>query len=162
MLLAKPQHRTAPQITAGLHARTVPRLACRMRANRGFASHSTASWAPLQRLPAHGTCISRSSRGRRTAVATTAYLNYLNSDSSSGSEPRPGQLKVLVVGASPVGLAAAVSLAQAGCAVEVHDSRADPRDDRDADSSSTLVGLGESPVAFAQLFSTALSPQQRG
>jgi hypothetical protein len=153
MLLAKHQHRAATQITAGLHARSAPHLACRMRANRGFASHSTASWAPLQHLAAHGTCLSRPSRGRRTAVAPTAYLN---SDSSSGSEPRPGQLKVLVVGAGPVGLAAAVSLAQAGCAVEVHDSRADPRDDRDADSSSTLVGLGESSAALHTWFSRCL------
>lgn len=86
----------------------------------------------------------RSARTRSTAVAPRAYLHSDPSDSSSSGQSVPGQLRVLVVGANPVGLAAAVALAQqAGCAVEVHDSRADPREDKHADNNSTLVALGK-------------------
>jgi len=80
---------------------------------------------------------------RHTAVVTKAYLN---SDGSGGGQggASTSQLKVVVVGASPSGLAAAVGLAQqAGCVVEVHDSRTDPRADKHAENSSTLVALGK-------------------
>lgn len=82
---------------------------------------------------------------RTTAVVPTAYLHSDPLDSSSGSNQSvPRQLKVLIVGANPAGLTAAVALAQqVGCAVEVHDSRPDPRGDKHADNSSTLVALGE-------------------
>jgi hypothetical protein len=83
--------------------------------------------------------------GRTPAVVAKAYLH--SDGSGGGSSPestQPGQLRVLVVGASPAGLAAAVSLAQqAGCAAEVHGSRPDPHSDKEADNNSTLVALGE-------------------
>lgn len=96
----------------------------------------------------------RSARRSHSAVVPQAYLHSdPSADSSGASGSLPGQLKVLVVGANAAGLAAAVALAQqARCAVEVHDSRPDPRDDQnahDSSSSSTLVALGESGMVHS-------------
>lgn len=80
----------------------------------------------------------------------TPVKAYLNSDGSGGGQggASTSQLKVVVIGASPSGLAAAVGLAQqAGCVVEVHDSRTDPRADKHAESSSTLVALGKNYIS---------------
>lgn len=95
----------------------------------------------------------RPARRSHSVVVPKAYLHSdPSADSSGGSGSLPGQLKVLVVGANAAGLAAAVALAQAGCAVEVHDSRPDPRVDQnahDSSSSSTLVALGKSGVVHS-------------
>jgi hypothetical protein len=116
-----------------------PRYATRLHASRRCCATAAAQ---------------RPARRSHTAVAPKAYLHSdPSADNSGGRAPLPGQLKVLVVGANAAGLAAAVALAQqAGCAVEVHDSRPDPRDDHqnahdeNSNSSSTLVALGESTL----------------
>jgi hypothetical protein len=95
--------------------------------------------------PFYATISHRTAARRTPAVVAKAYLHSDGSGGGGRPEPaQPGQLKVLVVGASTAGLAAAVALAQqAGCAVEVHDSRPDPHSDKSADDNSTLVALGE-------------------
>lgn len=86
-------------------------------------------------------------RGRRTPHPSahsddaSAGVNRVN---SSNITTQTRQLKVLVVGANPAGLAFAVGLAQqTGSAVQVHDSRADPRRNKVAASISSLAGLGK-------------------
>jgi hypothetical protein len=114
-----------------------PNIAARTRPNHSsFPNRCSSIPSAAARRPRRPT--------RATAVGPSAYLHSDPSDSSSGrNQSVPGQLKVLVVGANPAGLAAAVALAQqAGCAVEVRDSRPDPRGDKHADNSSTLVALG--------------------
>lgn len=146
MLPLRQQHnRPASCTTAtGQHASFLSRATAWRSAASRQSSHYASSFS--QRSTVTKALFSHSAAVKRThAVAVKAYLPSDGSGGPSKSDPtQPGQLKVLVVGASPAGLAAAVSLAQqAGCAVEVHDSRPDPQSDKHTDNSSTLVALGE-------------------
>ena len=148
MLTAKPHN------CRGLPCRTVTSLPCTVRAchRRARANHALTTkgcFSALQQQSCSACVPALQQKARPTKTITSKA--YLNSDGSGsgGSASQRDQLKVVVVGSNPAGLAAALALAQqAGCAVEVHDSRADPRSDKQADSSSTLVGLGEEQQAY--------------
>lgn len=137
MLLQRHNHAccSGGAATAARRSSSAARLA--LSFSRQPSSHLSSSCSSRHNPCARTISASRNSRRRLSPVA------YLPTDNSSGSssESTTTKLRVLVVGANPAGLAAAVSLAQRvpGCAVEVHDSRPDPRQNADGGS---LVALG--------------------